>query len=75
MKASNGEALKSAGTESNIHTGNAFYSSSIRAVRTSVGWRLIPVFIATLVLIPVGTVVSLENASNIGLINCSMRAE
>ena len=58
MKASNGEALQSAGTDSNVNTGNSFYSSSIRAVRSSVGWRLIPVFIATLVLIPVGTVVS-----------------
>jgi iron(III) transport system permease protein len=58
MKASNGEALKSTGTDSNTSTRNSFYNSSARIIRTSTGWRLIPVFIATLVLIPVGTVVS-----------------
>jgi iron(III) transport system permease protein len=58
MKASNGEALKSTGTNPNTNIVNSFYSSSVRAIRTSIGWRAIPVFIATLVLIPVGTVVS-----------------
>lgn len=58
MKASNGEALKSTGTNPNTNIANSFYSSSVRAIRTSIGWRAIPVLIATLVLIPVGTVVS-----------------
>ena len=55
MKGVNGGLLNSTGTDTDS---NPVYSSSLRAAHAWTGWRLIPVFIAALVLIPVGTVVS-----------------
>lgn len=55
MKGVNGEVLNTTGTNTITDPVN---SSSLRAAHASTGWRLIPVLIAALVLIPVGTVVS-----------------
>ena len=55
MKGVNGQVVNTTGTNTDT---DPVYSSSLRAAHSSTGWRLIPVFIAALVLIPVGTVVS-----------------
>ncbi|SCX44246.1 iron(III) transport system permease protein [Nitrosospira sp. Nsp1] len=50
------ETLSSAETDSG--TKNGFLSASSSAYRTSNGWRLIPLLVAAVVLVPVGTVIS-----------------